>query len=429
MKLWRNWSGSVSSTPAEYYEPSTLDDIVAIVQRCRAEGKGIRVVGSGHSFSPLVATDSVLLSLDRYTGLERVDREACTATVKAGTKLKALGELLFSHGLAQENLGDINEQSIAGAISTGTHGTGIAFGSISTQVIELTIVTGNGEVVTCSETENRLLFKSAQVSLGALGIIVSVTLRLIPAYALKIDIKKKPLTECLANLNSYNRDNRHFEFHFLPYTDTVQAKFTNLSNEKPAGKNLVRLFNEYALENGALWLLSAFNRQFPQMSERVCKTMAALVTDASGVSHAHEIFATARFVKFQEMEYNLPAEHFKSALRELDEMIRRERIQVHIPIECRFVHKDDIPLSPAYGRSSAYIAIHMFKGMPYQRYFELAEEIFKRYEGRPHWGKMHTCTAPELRMLYPEWNAFQLQRSLHDPDRLFSSPYIRTILG
>jgi FAD-linked oxidoreductase len=429
MSLWRNWSGSVTSHPAEYHEPSTLDEIVALVRRCSAEGRTIRVVGSGHSFSPLVATDSVLILLNRYTGLERVDREACTATAKAGTKLKALGELLFAQGFAQENLGDINEQSIAGAISTGTHGTGIAFGSISTQIIGLTLVTGNGEVVTCSETENRLLFKAAQVSLGALGIIVSVTLRIIPAYTLRIDIKKKSLTDCLTHLDEYNHDNRHFEFHFLPYTDTVQAKFTNQSNEKSANKSVTRWFNEYVLENGALWLLSAFNRQFPQMSERVCKTMAALVTDASGASHAHQVFATARLVKFQEMEYNLPVQHFKSTLRELDEMIRRERIQVHIPIECRFVRGDDIPLSPAYGRDSAYIAVHMFKGMAYRHYFELAEAIFKRYEGRPHWGKMHTRTAGELRALFPEWDAFQLQRGLHDPERIFSSPYLRLILG
>lgn len=429
MTQWRNWSGSVTSYPTEYHEPTTLEEIVALVQRSKNEGKTVRVVGSGHSFSPLVATDSILISLDRYAGLEYVDRDACTATVKAGTKLKALGELLFAQGLAQENLGDINEQSIAGAISTGTHGTGITFGSISTQVTGLTLVTGNGEVITCSEAENRLLFKASQISLGALGIIVSVTLQLIPAYALRIDIKKKSLTDCLAHLDAYNRDNRHFEFHFLPYTNTVQAKFTNLSQEKPSGKSFMRWFNEYALENGALWLLSAFNRQFPQMSERICKTMAALVTDASGVSNAHAIFATARFVKFQEMEYNLPAEHFQSALNELDEMIRRERIQVHIPIECRFVRSDDIPLSPAFGRNSAYIAVHMFKGMPYQHYFELAEAIFNRYGGRPHWGKMHTRTANELRSLYPEWDAFQLQRNLHDPNRLFTSPYIGSILG
>lgn len=429
MNEWRNWSGSVTSNPAEVHEPRTVDEIIALIRRCKSEGKIIRAVGSGHSFSPLAATDSVLVSLDRYAGLERVDREACVATVKAGTKLKVLGELLFAQGLAQENLGDINEQSIAGAISTGTHGTGIQFGSISTQVIGLTLVTGNGEVVTCSETENRPLFKAAQVSLGALGIIVSVTLKLIPAYTLRIDIRKKSLSECLNQLDAYNNNNRHFEFHFLPYTDTVQAKSTNVTTEKPTGKSFMRWFNEYALENGALWLLSAFNRKFPQMSERVCKTMATLVTDASGVSQAHNVFATARLVKFQEMEYNLPAHHFQPALYELDEMIRRERIKVHIPIECRFVHEDDIPLSPAYGRASAYIAIHMFKGMPYQRYFEMAEAIFKRYEGRPHWGKMHTRTAAELRKLYPQWNDFQLQRGLHDPDHIFSSPYLRSILG
>lgn len=429
MTQWRNWSGSVTSNPAEYQEPGTLGEIITLVQRCSAEGKTIRVVGSGHSFSPLVATDSVLVSLDRYSGLEQINHEACTATVKAGTKLKALGELLFAEELAQENLGDINEQSIAGAISTGTHGTGIAFGSISTQVIGLTLVTGKGEIVTCSETENSLLFKAARVSLGVLGIIVSVTLRLIPAYTLRIDIKKKSLTDCLTHLDDYNRENRHFEFHFLPYTDTVQAKLTNISQDAPTGKSVMRWFNEYALENGALWLLSAFNRQFPRMSERVCKTMAALITDSTGISPAHDIFATARLVKFQEMEYSLPAHNFKPALRELDEMIRRERIKVHIPIECRFAHGDDISLSPSFGRDSAFIAIHMFKGMAYQPYFKLAEAIFRRYEGRPHWGKMHTLTANELRPLYPEWREFQSQRDLYDPERVFSSAYIRSILG
>jgi FAD-linked oxidoreductase len=429
MPPWRNWSGSVICTPAEIHRPTLLDDIVTLVRRCGREGKTIRVVGSGHSFSPLVATDCVMLSLENYAGLESVDAPNCTATVKAGTTLRALGELLFAHGLAQENLGDIDEQTIAGAIGTGTHGTGVGFGSIATQVTALTLVTGTGDVVTCSESENRDLFKAAQVSLGALGIVVGVTLRLVPAYALRIDVRKKTLTDCLANLETYTRDNRHFEFHFLPYTDIVQAKFTNLTDETPGGKSFGRWFNEYALENGALWLFSAFNRQFPGMSERVCKAMAAFVADTSGVSHAHRVFATARLVRFQEMEYNLPAEDFEVALREVDAMIRREKIQVHIPVECRFVRGDDIPLSPAYGRDSAYIAVHMFRGMPYQRYFDRAEEIFMHYGGRPHWGKVHTRRAADLAPLYPAWAAFQTQRDLCDPHRIFMSPYLAALVG
>lgn len=429
MTTWRNWSGSVTANPAEIVKPSSLDDIVALVRRCAAEGKTIRAVGAGHSFTPLVATDSVLVSLDDYHGIEHVDVEARTATVRAGTKLAELGKLLFAHGLAQENLGDIAEQSIAGAISTGTHGTGVQFGTISTQVIGLTLVTGRGEVVTCSADDNPALFNAARLSLGALGLIVSVTLRLVPAYTLHIDIKKRSLSDIIANLETHKRDNRHFEIQWIPYTDAVQAKFINVTNAAPTGKTFMQTFNEYALENGALWLFSAFNRQFPRFNERVCRTMAAFIADASGVSHAHTVFASARLVKFQEMEYNLPADAFPAALADLDAMIRRERIRVHFPVECRFVRGDDINLSPAYGRDSAYIAVHMFKGMPYQRYFELAEQIFLGYGGRPHWGKMHTRTAATLAPLYPQWDAFQQQRAACDPNGLFTTPYLASILG
>lgn len=427
MMTWQNWSGSVTCTPAAIQYPSTLDEIVALVKQCAASGKKLRVVGAGHSFTPLVATDQILVSLDHYAGLEHIENH--TATVKAGTRLKALGDLLFQHGLAQENLGDINVQSIAGAISTGTHGTGVNFGSISTQVIGLKLVTGDGSVVECSETQNRDLFKAAQVSLGALGVIVSVTLRLQPMYTLHIDIRKKSLSECLANLETYKHDNRHFEINWIPYTDTVQAKFTNLTTEPAQPKSFASAFNEYALENGALWLFSVFNRQFPSMSERVCKTMAAFVSDATTISHAHQVFASVRKVKFQEMEYNLPADCFPAAIREVDEAIRREKIKVHIPVECRFAKGDDINLSPAYGRDSAYIAVHMFKGMEYRRYFEVVEAIFKKYEGRPHWGKMHTRTAHELRALYPRWDDFQKVRDMCDPQRVFTTSYIASILG
>lgn len=429
MTLWQNWSGSVTSRPTAIRTPSTLDEIVAIVNECRAANRTLRVVGAGHSFTPLVATDAVLVSLDNYTGLERVDEAAKTVTVKAGTRIKALGELLAQRGFAQENLGDIDVQTIAGAISTGTHGTGIQFGSLSTQVCALTLVTGTGQVVECSETDNRELFKAAQVSMGALGIIVSVTLRVLPAYTLRIDIRKKSLSECLKNLESYKRDNRHFEFHWIPYTDTVQAKFANVTDETPSAKGLWSTFNEYAIENAALWLFSAFNRQFPLMSERVSRLMANFISDSTNIDEAHKVFASVRLVKFQEMEYNLPAEHFEAAIREVDATIRREKIQVHFPIECRFVRQDDIYLSPASGRESCYIAVHMFKGMPYRGYFEAMEAIFKKYNGRPHWGKMHTRTAEDLRGLYPHWDDFQAARQTCDPQRVFTSPYVAGLLG
>src|SRR5690349_16534219 len=237
---WSNWSGSVTASPAAIRYPTSVDEIIAIVRECRERGCGLRVAGAGHSFTPLAWTDGVLISLDRYAGLEHVDRAAGQATVRAGTQIKALGELLFAHGLAQANLGDIDVQSIAGAISTGTHGSGASLGSISTQVVGLTLIAANGELIECSETHNRAIFKAAQVSLGALGIITSVTLQLLPAYRLDYTWRRERLDDCLAQIDDLRRENRNFEFFWLPYSDAALTKRMNVTNAPAHEKNAFR---------------------------------------------------------------------------------------------------------------------------------------------------------------------------------------------
>ncbi len=426
---WSNWSGSVTSSPAAIRYPACLDEIIAIVRECRERGCGLRVVGAGHSFTPLAWTDGVLISLDRYTGLEHVDPAAAQATVRAGTQIKALGELLFVHGLAQPNLGDIDVQSIAGAISTGTHGSGATLGSISTQVVGLTLVTAAGELLECSETHNREIFKAAQVSLGALGIITSVTLQLLPAFRLDYTWRRQTLDECLSNVEGYRRENRNFEFFWLPYSDGTLTKRMNVTDAPVRQKNVFRLFNELVLENGVFWAFSELCRRFPAASPQVGALLGQLISGGRDVNYSHKIFATPRLVKFQEMEYSLPAENLVAALRAIDACIRRNRFLVHFPVECRFVRADDIDLSPASGRDSAYIAVHMYKGMAYRAYFDAAEAILRAYGGRPHWGKMHSLTARELRPLYPCWDDFQAVRRRLDPAGLFLNPYLRTLLG
>jgi FAD-linked oxidoreductase len=426
---WSNWSGSVTASPAEIRYPTSQDEIIAIVRECRERGCCLRVVGAGHSFTPLAWTDGVLISLERYTGLEHVDPAAAQATVRAGTQIKALGELLFAHGLGQANLGDIDVQSIAGAISTGTHGSGATLGSISTQVVGLTIVNAAGELIECSETHNREIFKAAQVSLGALGIITSVTLQLLPAYRLDYTWRRERLDDCLAQIEDERRENRNFEFFWLPYSDAALTKRMNVTDAPAREKNAFRQFNELVLENGVFWAFSELCRRLPGASPHVSALLGQLISGGRDVNYSHKIFATPRLVKFQEMEYSLPAENLVAALRAIDACIRRQRFLVHFPIECRFVCADDIYLSPASGRDSAYIAVHMYKGMEYRAYFDAAETILRAYGGRPHWGKMHTLAARELRPLYPRWDDFQAVRWRLDPDRLFLNPYLRTILG
>ncbi|MFW5748078.1 MAG: D-arabinono-1,4-lactone oxidase [Chloroflexota bacterium] len=429
MASWRNWSGSVGCNPQAILYPQTLDEIIAAVRLCREGGRRLRVVGSGHSFTPVAATDEMMLSLEKFAGVEHADLTTGLVTVRAGTRIKDLGELLAAYGLAQENLGDIDVQSIAGAISTGTHGSGAGLGTIATQVAALTLVTADGTVLHCSEDENRDVFKAAQISLGSLGIIARVTLRCVPAYTLDYRWEKQSLSETLDSLERHKSENRNFEFFWIPYTDTVLAKFMNITDAAPRRFRWFRRFNEAVLENAVLWLLSETARLIPAASRHVARMMAALVSSGRDIAPSHQAYATVRAVKFQEMEYSIPTEHFADCLRAIDTCIRQERFKVHFPVECRFVKGDDIPLSPAYGRDSAYIAVHMYRGMPYERYFQAVESIIQGYGGRPHWGKLHTRGTDDLRVLYPLWDDFMTVRQRLDPDGFFLNDYAARLFG
>lgn len=426
---WKNWSRSVKVNPEQIAYPANEEELAQLIRECAETGKTPRVAGSGHSFTALMADATVVISLDKMTGLIDVDPEARTATAWAGTRLKDLGEMLHTHGLAMENLGDIDVQSLAGAISTGTHGTGTAFGTIATQVIGLTLVTARGEILTCSEGMYPEIFKAAQVSLGSLGIITRITLRLKPAYKLKYVSKKEKLGDVLDRLEQYKRRNRNFEFYWFPYTDTVQTKEMNLTDESPKKHGIGKWFNDIFLENGVFGLLSNISRFIPGTSAAMSKVTAWGAGTSSDVSWSHQVFATPRYVKFQEMEYNVPTEHFATVLQEIAAMIHAQKVRVHFPIECRWVTADDIWLSPAYQRESAYIAVHMFKGMPHRAYFDAVETIVKKYGGRPHWGKMHFQSPAELAQLYPKWEDFHRIRRELDPEGVFLNPYLRKLFG
>ncbi|MFL5625172.1 MAG: D-arabinono-1,4-lactone oxidase, partial [Ktedonobacteraceae bacterium] len=424
---WRNWSGSVQGAPRQVVKPRTSEELAQLVGAYGCDGRHVRVVGAGHSFTPLVQTDDVLMSLDNLQGIEAVDKERGTVKVYAGTRLKDLGEELLAHGLAQENLGDIDVQSIAGAISTGTHGTGIRFGTLSTQVVGMTLATASGELLECSPEQNPDVFKAAQVSLGTLGVIASLTLRVVPAKRLRFQSHRERLRDCLTNVERYKQENSHFEFFWLPYTEWVQAKFLNETDAPVSGSNLWGNFNKIVLENGLYWLLSEACRLRPRLTRPVSKLSAQAIAPIDEVNYSHRVYATPRMVRFQEMEYNIPAEHMSTVLAEIQACIEREQFAVHFPIECRFVHADDIWLSPAYQRASAYVAVHMYRGMPYQSYFQHIEQIFQRYQGRPHWGKMHTLDAQRLAALYPHWHDFRRMRAALDPQGIFLNDYLRRL--
>ena len=424
---WSNWSGSVKCSPIEVVKPRSVDELAKIVGECGRSGQHLRVAGSGHSFTPIVQSNDILMSLEAMQGIESIDSERGTVTILGGTVLKNLGEMLFEHGLAQENLGDIDVQSISGAISTGTHGTGIRFGTLSTQVEGFTLVTASGEILECSREREPEVFKAAQVSLGTLGVIAKVKLRVVPVKRLHYHGQRKKLADCLAHLEQYKQENSHFEFFWIPHTGGVQAKFLNETTEPASKSTFWGNFNKIDLENYVFWLLSESCRLFPRLCKTVSKITAQSIATIEEVNYSHRLFTTPRMVRFQEMEYNIPVEHTVAVINEIQECIQQHQFYVHFPLECRFVHSDDIWLSPAYGRESAYVAVHMYRGMPYRSYFYYIEEIFKRYQGRPHWGKMHTRTARELAELYPHWHDFRRVRAALDPQGVFLNSYLHDL--
>ncbi|GJN76049.1 hypothetical protein PLICBS_010160 [Purpureocillium lilacinum] len=347
-----------------------------------------------------------------------------------GTRLRWLGEELRRRGLAQENLGAIDAQTIAGAVSTGTHGTGPAFGSLATQLAGLTLVTASGALLECSPEQDADIFKAAQVSLGMLGIIVKVKLRVVPAALLHYHERRGKLSETLRDLERHKQKNDHFEFYWFPYTDRVQARYLNRTNSRHVNKHSCwRRFNQFAVENYARGLLSEMCRLVPSFCKVACRLSGRCVATVDEINYGHRLFPAPRLVRFHELEYSVPAEHAITVLRQVQRSIQEHRFAVNLPVQCRFVSADDIWLSPAYRRDTAYIAVHMYRGMPHEAYFCSMQDIFKKYSGRPHWGKMHTCTASELRALYPRWEDFQRVRRHLDPEGIFLNEYLRTLFG
>lgn len=424
----KNWAENIQWTPSEILYPETEEQIAGLITQARKSGKHIRAIGAGHSFTPLCATGELSLSLDNMQQTSAAD-EASRAWAQGGTRLHKLGEDLFRMGLSQENLGDINVQSISGATATGTHGTGITFGNISTQIEEITFVNGKGEIITCNASDEAL-FNSIRISLGSMGIITRVKLRCVPAYNLHLEKKKEKLSDVLENLHEYIHNNRNFEFYWLPHTPYTQTKYSNAvdtaATHTPGWKAWI---DEVLLENHAFGLFCKIAKVFPSTVPAISRLTASFIGNETKVKEAHNVFATQRLVKFTEMEYNVPLEQYKSVMKELTARFGSERYPINFPIENRFVKEDEIYLSPAHKRASAYIACHAYKGVDNTRYFRDMEAIFQAHGGRPHWGKMHTCDASYLRKVYPQWDAFMEQRASQDPDGVFLSPYLRGLFG
>jgi L-gulonolactone oxidase len=426
---WSNWAGNQQVDNVSLFKPRTEEEIQRVVQLAISKNIRVKAVGSGHSFTAIALSEELLIDLSNYDAVIEIDKLAKTVTVQSGIQLSELNMILQNNCLAMQNLGDIAYQTIAGSISTSTHGTGVKFTGIANQVLALRIVLADSSVVDCSEKSNSELFHCARVGLGALGVISTVTLQLVPAFNLAVIEQPMRVDELLENLDHHIESNDHFEFFWVPHTGWALTKRNNRTLEpaEPMGK-MSHWYSKTFMENYAFGAVCMLGRARPSLIPKLAKALPAsgknLYSDAS-----FKVFTSKRIVKFYEMEYAIPRDACAEALNRVRRLVIDSGFFLNFPVEVRFTAPDEIPLSTASNRESAYIAVHIYKGMDFVPYFKAVESIMNSYQGRPHWGKLHFQNSETLAPRYPKWQIFQTVRDQVDPKRVFSNAYLETVLG
>jgi FAD-linked oxidoreductase len=429
MPSWINWAGNQQSKPVRIERPASELEVVEVVRRAVAEHLRVKVVGSGHSFTGIAVPDEVMIDLTRMNRVVNVDHTRGVITVQAGIVLSDLNAYLESHQLSMPNLGDVTYQTLAGALSTSTHGTGLQRTGLAAQIRAFKLVTASGDVLVCDPVQNAEIFHCGRVSLGALGVITEVTLNVVPAFNLRAVEQPMRISHVLDNFAQLIKENDFFEFYWVPHTKWALTKANNVSTDAiDSPGRFATWYNKMFMENYAFGLLCRVGRLFPKLIPKL-----ATILPSSGrveyVNVSHRIFSSKRLVKFYEMEYSIALDSLVPALREVMQMVEDRGFRISFPVEVRCTGSDDIPLSTSTGRRSAYIAVHMFKGSAYTEYFSAVETILRKYEGRPHWGKIHNLNANDISSLYPEYQRFIEVRNQLDPEGVFTNDYLRRVLG
>ena len=409
----------------------STDGVAAVVRSAAAAGQRVKVIGGGHSFTDVAMTDGHLLSLDAMNGVLGVGGpDGHDVTVQAGIRLFDLNKELAERGLAMPNLGDIDQQSIAGAVSTATHGTGARLGNIATTIVGLELVTGDGSIRRADETNDPDLLRVARVGLGALGILTEVTIRCVPAFNLHAVETLEPLAEVLADFDAVMHSTDHVEFYWFPGGRRVQLK-RNTRTDAPAApqSRAAYIRDKWIGENLAFGTVCRVGRRFPSAAPKIAKLITSSASERDLVDRSDKIFCSPRKVRFLEMEYGIPLESVPEAIGRIDALVASLPFPPMFPIEVRVSQADDIALSTAHGRASGWIAVHQYIGAPYEAYFQAVEQIMNDYDGRPHWGKMHFQSAATLASRYAEWDVFQAARAEIDPTGTFANAYTDRVLG
>ena len=432
---WHNWAGTETASPYRYATPRSVDELSALVSEAAERGLRVKAVGAAHSFTGVAVTDGILVSLDNLSGIDSVtldDRAGALVTVFAGTRLHELNEQLWHRGLAMINLGDIDVQSVAGALSTGTHGTGARFGGLATQIRALQVVLADGSIVECSPAENPDLFEAARLGLGAVGIISKVTLQCVAHFVMHAVEAPGSLDSTLDQLDHDRTAVDHFEFYWFPHTRRVLTKRnTRLPGDTPISPlhPLRAYVDDEVLTNVVFEGINRVATLAPSAIPKINQLSCRVLGTREYTDRSYRVFASQRRVKFREMEYAVPVEALPDALAAIDSWVENSGFTVAFPVEVRFAAADDVWLSTANGRNTAYIAVHQYYRRDHEPYFAAVEAIARNVDGRPHWGKMHGRTADDLRTTYPDFDRFVSARDKYDSARMFGNAYLQQVLG
>jgi FAD-linked oxidoreductase len=416
---WSNWSGSVRMRPRERLRPRDQQSLAAAVARA----SHVRVVGAGHSFMPLCETEGTLLDLSELEGQLKVAPDGRSVWAPAGWSLRKLAPRLWEMGLSLPNQGDIDTQSLAGAIATGTHGTGAALGSLSTLARAFRLLLADGSVVECSDSELPELFHAQRLSLGLLGIALAIRVDVLPAYRLEERVSVVSLAQMVEHFDEVAAQHRHAEFFVFPYADQVILKTLQPTDD-------ARHYEAPSPFDAPIFKLACeATAAFPAAARKVQGALMRLVRGSRRFGPAHMIFPNERSVRFEEMEYELPRSAGLPALREVLQWIRARSLPVAFPFEFRWTAADDIWLSPFNGVAAASVSMHQYAKMPWSELFASAEAIFRAHGGRPHWAKRHTLSARQVSELYPDAAKFRAVRDQVDPQAKFANPHLMELFA
>ncbi|MFJ2742611.1 D-arabinono-1,4-lactone oxidase [Streptomyces sp. NPDC087440] len=426
---WRTWSGTVGCAPAQLVRPTGEDEIVRAVGAAARDGLTVRAAGTGHSFNRLATTPGVLLDLTAYTGIVALDRAAGEVTVRAGTRIGPLCAALDRKGLALENIGTLADQTVAGALATGNHGTGLGHAPLSGQVARVRLVTADGEVREVGPGDAADLWGSVRTSLGVLGVLTEVTLRCVPRFRLRVELGAEPLDSVLERFTQWAGESEHPSLNWLPWTDRASLRAVDRTEEPVTPRAPLRRYAatldevRCGVTGQAARLAGA--AAVPWLTAR----LGGLWPDSPYVDSGHRAFTFPQPVRFLAMEHALPLARTADALRALRPVLRGMGRYSPYSVLVRVGAGDDLPLSPAHGRDTGYLNLTVPRTAGQIEILRAAEHVLRDFEARPHWGKAHTATADVLAPRYPGWKDFQRIRALLDPEGVFSNAYTDRLLG